>query len=210
MAGKTAGRGPIAGRAAPPGGCGTGALFVWAGVIVVVLVLIGVAINRLPHDEPVADTHGGAPQGTVHVDEPHHDHVKGAVQYDRTPPIGGDHSDAWLNCGIYDQAVPNEQAVHSMEHGAVWITYLPSLRADDVATLRALVSSKYQGRQRYVVLSPFAAQSAPVMAQAWGEQLAVDSASDPRIAAFIENFRQGKQTLEPGAPCSGGSGSPVA
>ncbi|HET9972943.1 MAG TPA: DUF3105 domain-containing protein [Streptosporangiaceae bacterium] len=32
-----------------------------------------------------------------------------------------------MNCGIYDQPVPNERAVHNMEHGAIWITYQPSL-----------------------------------------------------------------------------------
>ena len=61
---------------------------------------------------------------------------------------------------------------------------------------------------RYVILSPYPGQPALVMATAWGNQLSVQSASDPRIAAFIEHFREGPQDLEHGAPCSGGVGKP--
>ena len=32
-----------------------------------------------------------------------------------------------MNCGIYDKPVPSERAVHNLEHGAIWITYQPSL-----------------------------------------------------------------------------------
>lgn len=39
---------------------------------------------------------------------------------------------------------------------------------------------------------------------AWGKQLSVDSSSDGRLAAFIQKYRQGPQTPEPGAVCSGG------
>src|SRR5262245_44622584 len=61
------------------------------------------------------------------------DHTDGPVPYPQVPPVGGPHNPVWLNCGIYDQPAPNENAVHSMEHGAVWITYQPDLPAADVA-----------------------------------------------------------------------------
>ena len=115
----------------------------------------------------------------------------------------------WLNCGIYDQPVPDVNAVHSLEHGAVWITYAPSLAATDVHALGALVASKYDGAQRYVILSPYPGLPAPAVATAWGHQLSLQSPSDPRIGQFIDYFREGPQDLEPGAACSGGVGSPV-
>ena len=66
----------------------------------------------------------------------HHAHVAGPVAYSVTPPVGGDHSPVWLNCGVYDRPVPNERAVHDLEHGAVWVTYRPSLPATEVPSSR--------------------------------------------------------------------------
>ena len=50
-------------------------------------------------------------------------HVTTKVSYPLTPPVGGDHAATPQNCGIYTDPVANENAVHSMEHGAVWVTY---------------------------------------------------------------------------------------
>jgi hypothetical protein len=133
------------------------------------------------------------------------EHVSGPVTYPQVPPVGGPHSPVWLNCGIYDQPVPNENAVHSLEHGAVWITYQPGLPVADVARLRSLVRN-----QAYVILSPYPGLPAPVVASAWGVQLRATGADDPRLAQFIQRYEQGPQTPEPGAPCSGGIGVPIA
>ena len=91
-----------------------------------------------------------------------------------------------------------------MEHGAVWITYQPNLSSKDIATLRNLVSG-----HSFVILSPYTGLPAPVVASAWGVQLKVQSANDPRIAQFIRKYEQGPQTQEPGAACSGGTGTPI-
>ncbi len=131
-------------------------------------------------------------------------HTDGAVVYDVIPPVGGQHNANWLNCGVYDQPVASENAVHSLEHGAVWITYRPDLPADQVAQLRALV----RGRD-YALLSPYPGLPAPVAASAWGVQLRVDSAGDARLGRFLTKYMQGPQTPEPGAVCYGGVGNPV-
>ncbi|MGH3775974.1 MAG: DUF3105 domain-containing protein [Pseudonocardiaceae bacterium] len=136
-------------------------------------------------------------------------HVTGNVQYDHSPPVGGDHWAVVLNCGIYDLPVAHENAVHALEHGAVWITYLPGLSPAELDRLRALVKASYDGTDRYVILSPYPGQSAPIIASAWGRQLTLQAPTDPRLQSFISYFRQGPQSLEPGAPCSGGTGSPV-
>jgi hypothetical protein len=120
------------------------------------------------------------------------------------PPMGGVHSGTWQNCGIYDEPVDAKHAVHSLEHGAVWVTYHPDLPEDGVEALRDVVSG-----EPFVLMSPFEELRSPVVLTAWGIQLEVDSADDDRIATFIERYERGPQTPEPGAICHDGTGTPI-
>jgi hypothetical protein len=131
-------------------------------------------------------------------------HVTTPVVYPQNPPVGGDHNAVFLNCGVYDAPVANENAVHSLEHGAVWITYRTGLPADQIAQLKAAVAGK-----AYTLLSPIADLPHPVVASAWSTQLALDSAGDARLGKFIAKYMGGSQAPEPGAPCSGGTGTPT-
>lgn len=126
-------------------------------------------------------------------------HTKERVDYPQTPPVGGPHSPVWLNCGIYQQPVKSENAVHSMEHGAVWVTYSPDLPAEDIAALQRAMPGTY------AILSPFPNLPAPVVASVWGRQLELTGVDDDRLTVFIREFRQGPLTLEPGGPCTGGT-----
>ena len=128
------------------------------------------------------------------------DHVDAPVQYEQTPPVGGPHFGIWQNCGYYPAPIRSENALHSLEHGAVWITYQPDLPAEQVEMLRSLADD-----QTYVLVSPFPDQPAPVVASAWGKQLRLESTDDPRLDQFVRAFRQGPQTPEPGAVCTGGT-----
>ncbi|MFP5218127.1 MAG: DUF3105 domain-containing protein [Actinomycetes bacterium] len=127
-----------------------------------------------------------------------HDHVRGSVAYPETPPVGGPHNARWLACGGYGEPVPPEAAVHSMEHGAVWITYRPGLDAAGVAGLTELAEID----EEYVLVSPYDEElPAPVVASSWGVQLRADGPNDPRLRLFVERYAGGDQGGEPGAPC---------
>lgn len=126
-------------------------------------------------------------------------HVQTAVDYPQEPGVGGDHAAVWTNCGVYTEPINEQSAVHSLEHGAVWLTYQPDLPASDVATLTALAQDK-----PYVLLSPDKDQSTPVTATAWGTQLTLPNANDTRIPAFIRAYAQSPNAPEPGASCAGG------
>jgi hypothetical protein len=131
-------------------------------------------------------------------------HVREAVQYAQTPPVGGDHAGTWQNCGAYDEPIVTELGVHSLEHGAVWVTYRADLDDDSVEALAALAET-----DPFVLVSPWeGALPAPVVASAWGRQLRVEAANDARLRAFVAEFAQGEQTPEPGAPCTGGAPRP--
>ena len=179
-----------------------------AGMVVALAVVLTAAAFAFAISLRPADT-GSLPQGTQVFAENDHTHVNGPVTYDRVPPAGGAHNPVQLNCGVYNQTVPNENAVHSLEHGAVWITYQPTLPADQVGALQQFVTTHYVGGERYLILSPYAGLPSPIVATAWGAQLGVDSVSDSRLAQFVKVFAGGGQGGEPGGPCTGGTGSPV-
>jgi hypothetical protein len=127
-------------------------------------------------------------------------HVATPVEYPESPPVGGEHDGEWADCTgtIYSVDIRNENAVHSLEHGALWITYDPErVSEDDVATLSDLVEGT-SGR----MLSPRPGLGAPISLQSWNNQLTVDSVTDPRLkqAADFLTFNP-DSTPELGATC---------
>ena len=173
---------------------------VWTIGIISVVGLLAVALVIWLPSRPVAVLDGVQ----VYNNLPR-DHSEAPQTYNPIPPVGGVHSATWLNCGIYDQPVKNENAVHSLEHGAVWITYQPNLPQDAVDYLRSLVRG-----HDHVLLSPYPGLSKPVVASAWGLQLPLDDAKDARLAVFISRYESGPQTPEPSAACNGGTGTPIS
>ncbi|MFD0820093.1 DUF3105 domain-containing protein, partial [Micromonospora zhanjiangensis] len=129
-------------------------------------------------------------------------HKSGPIQYAKyTPPVGGVHNDSWQNCmgDVYDAPIANEHAVHSLEHGAVWVTYRPDLPKDQVEKLAA----KVRGKEK-TLMSPYDKLDAPISLQAWGYQLKVQNADDSRIDDFISALRVNASVEGPTANCSQG------
>ena len=125
------------------------------------------------------------------------DHTTDDVDYPRNPPAGGPHDPSWQKCQVYDAPIRAEHAVHSQEHGAVWITYQPDLSEEDVEALAA-----YAEDQPYVLISPYPDLEAPVVASAWGAQLRLDDVADPRLRNFIDRYAGSGP--ERGATCDSG------
>ncbi|TFD61644.1 DUF3105 domain-containing protein [Cryobacterium suzukii] len=175
-----------------------------AAAVVVIIALIATAFVLAPKAANYAG--GGAGDAStidgVETFTNTAGHVETDVTYEQTPPAGGEHNPAWLNCGVYEQPVPDENAVHSLEHGALWVTYNPSIADAELDALKALLPSSY------VVLSPHDDLPAPIVLSGWNAQLQVDSADDPRIAEFFTEFWKSTSVPEDGAPCSGAIDAP--
>jgi hypothetical protein len=185
-----------------------------AVVLVAAVAVAGIAASgnhsRALPSATVTRLYPGAPAGTQVFDVPTRSHTTAHVAYPQTPPVGGLHAPIWLNCGIYDQPVPAENAVHSLEHGVVWITYDPArLDSSQLDILRGLVAAHYRGADRYIILSPYPGLPAPVVASAWGVQLRAQRVNDPAISEFVDYFLEGPETPELGGRCSGGEGDPI-
>lgn len=152
-------------------------------------------------------------KGIIYKAEPNHDHVNTIVKYDMNPPIGGNHSPYWAECDgtVYTHQIANENAVHMLEHGAVWITYDPTkISGSALSTLQDDVRG-VDG----MALTPYADlykdDNASITLQAWDYQLRVNSADDPRIGQFIDTFRQNPATTpEAGGICQNTDGFDAA
>jgi hypothetical protein len=135
-------------------------------------------------------------------------HTAGPVRYPQDPPVGGPHAPSWASCGFYSNPIPNEMGVHSLEHGAAWITFRPDLPPSQVNVLRSL--ARDPGGRGYVLVSPYPPLTADtaVVASAWGKQMRLKSFDESALRNFIRTFAGGPQTPEPGAPCAGGGIQP--
>ena len=130
-------------------------------------------------------------------------HIEAPVAYAQTPPVGGQHHPAWQNCGTYTQRIQNENAVHSLEHGAVWITNQPNLPAAEVQTLQSL--TRQSGFRR---LSPYPDLPSPIVASARGLPTETGAGRRSPLERFIKTYEQSPLAPEPGAVCYGGLGQP--
>ena len=129
-------------------------------------------------------------------------HTVDDVTYPQDPPAGGAHAPVWLACGTYDEPVRDENAVHDLEHGTVWITHDPDLSGDDVAVLADQLPANG-------ILSPRDALPSPVVVTVWGVRLQLDSADDRRLGLFLEEYGDGHTAPEFGASCEGGTPDPT-
>ena len=176
--------------------------YIIVGAVVVAFVAGFVALVILDSRQQAGSTPPGEVQ-TFDVGAANR-HTDGDVDYDQTPPTGGEHNPIWQNSGFYEAPVRDENAVHTLEHGAVWITYGPSLPQGQKDQIRQLVEG-----QTCMLASPHPDLQAPIVASAWGKQLPLESAGSPDLEQFVRAYRQGPQTQEPGASCTGGTADTV-
>ncbi|MFD4456990.1 DUF3105 domain-containing protein [Nocardia sp. NPDC058480] len=168
--------------------------------------IVGQATVAADSFAPSADNHDPSLQisGVVVTEiKPGQPHVLPTqrVAYPSIPPVGGPHDSQWAACTgvVYSKALRSENAVHSLEHGAVWIAYNPAkVSPQDQATLSAKVTDR-----QYTLMSPIPDMEHPISLQSWGHQLTLDSATDERIDQFIVALRENPYTTpEVGATCS--------
>jgi hypothetical protein len=176
-------------------------LLIVGGAGVIAVGLIAGAVVMVQKERGLSDP--TAIEGLVTRQVEAGTHTDQPVDYPESPPLGGPHRGAWLNCGVYDEPQEDELAVHSLEHGAVWVAYRPDLPASDVDKL-----ARRANGEPYLLVSPYPGLDSPIVATAWGNQVAVDGVNDERLERFIRTFANGPQTPEPGAICFNGVDGP--
>ncbi|MDG1410263.1 MAG: DUF3105 domain-containing protein [Acidimicrobiales bacterium] len=203
-----------------------GRLVSFSSVIFVVLAVMAVSCgsaNSVDRAKPLAD-HGVVEQdengcdvvervaavvlelGVVQeTSEDANDHVLCPVGYETSPPMSGDHFPAWQNCGFYTEPLMDEVAVHSLEHGAVWISYDPDLNVAERDAISALVAT-----DPHLLAAPYPGLANPIVLTAWKRQVAVERIGDDAVADFLDDQlgRRSMTAPEAGASCSEAIGTP--
>ncbi len=184
------------GKAAPQNNNTRNILLIGGGILVVA-IMAGLLYLALRPAEAIAEV--------VQFPRPSRGHETGLeIAFGELPPAGGTHDPVWQNCGIYGEPLNTPNVVHSLEHGAIWISYRPDLPAEEIAAIEDAVRG-----QNFLVVSPYPEQRSPIVLTGWGVQLELDSPDDDRFDAFIEQYRVGPNTPERGASCTGGIGEPI-
>ncbi len=186
----------------------TRAITIWvsavAGAAVIALIATLVIVSNAPKLDPPSVELTGLKTWTLvggeHVDPAT---VNYLAEYEMDPPAGGKHWSAWLNCGVYNEPQENERAVHSLEHGAVWVTYNPDQISGD--KLRAL---ERRVPKTFSLLSPYPGLKSPVVLSAWGAQLALTGIEDERFDSFVVRYWLSGTAPELGASCTGAVDGP--
>lgn len=153
------------------------------------------AVNAAPEQLPTGEVQELPNHGRTHMI---------CADYDRTPPASGAHFPAWQNCGIYARPIQNQTAVHSLEHGAVWVAYQPDL---DTAVLQTI--TEQLRTERFALVAPYPDLQNPIVLTAWTRQLAVDDWSAPAVGDFLDTYlgRYSPVAPEAGASCGQAVGS---
>lgn len=178
---------------------------VFWGIIVVLIVGFGIIFTTSKKsDNTLSRDDIKTIAGLKEIEKKEKNHVKTAVNYPESPPIGGNHNPVWVGCDqkSYDQEVQKEMAVHALEHGGVWITYQSTLEQSKIDAIKAKVKTSSA-----TFSSPFSSQTSPIVLSAWGKQLELSDVNDPRIDQFLVKFRKSPQAPEPGATCTAPEGT---
>jgi hypothetical protein len=165
---------------------------------------IGYQIYRLQQPSRGGDPHTDIPQlaAVQTFDYTGGNHTTDLVTYAQTPPAGGPHDPEWEDCGVYTEQIRNENTVHALEHGTVWVTYRPGLSESAITKLETALGTV---KSKKTILSPYDGLPSPVVVTVWNAQLDLKGPNDPRLPIFLGFYGDGHTAPEASiASCAGG------
>ena len=135
-------------------------------------------------------------QGSNHIDV-------GASHpaYNSNPPTSGWHYEKWADKGVYKNQLPDDQLIHNLEHGYIWISYNPDANPEIIKQLE-----DFYGLGNKIIVEPRKENDKLIALAAWNwldtfDLVSGDSLSDDelkRIGDFIDQYIN--QGPEPNAP----------
>lgn len=155
-------------------------------ISVIVIAVLGLGIVLFLQDaknNKQAENDSSLPQQGQAYDNLGQEHIEIGAQhkpYNSNPPTSGPHYVQPANWGIYDKELPDEQLVHNLEHGGIWISY----KDLDQATIEQLQLIQ-KSNSGSVVVTPRAADDTKITIASWTRLEKLDGYDEQKILDFI-------------------------
>lgn len=123
--------------------------------------------------EPVGQVFENLGQTHIKVGESH-------PAYNSNPPTSGWHYVVPADWGVYDKPLVDEQALHNLEHGGIWISY----KGIDDQTKENL-NKIAKANSGSVIMSPREANDSKIILASWTRLEKLDGYDEAKILEFI-------------------------
>jgi hypothetical protein len=153
------------------------------GALFIVLALLPIIAYALFRPTTPTQIEGHAIQTLSSAGE--NEHQEGDLDYETDPPVSGAHSIRPAACGTHAEPIPDENQVHTLEHGAVGIQYDPALAAREIAILEDIASSY----DSHVFSAPRPDMGTDIVVTSWAHMMRLDSLDASAIRTYIDEFR---------------------
>ena len=113
------------------------------------------------------------------------DHVLSEVkvEYKTNPPTSGGHLAQAENWGVYDKEIDDKAAVHSLEHGGIWISYR-DIGDEEIKILEEIGKNNSQR----VVVSPRSLNDDKIVVTSWGKMMKLEKVEKALIQRYINTY----------------------
>ncbi len=102
------------------------------------------------------------------------------------PPVSGRHNPQPAECGIHNQKIPDENFVHTLEHGAVAVLYNPKdVDLKDIRGIEEIVGSY----ETTTLSAPYPNLEDPIVLASWSRKMPLDEFDEDSIREYIDTFR---------------------
>jgi len=107
-----------------------------------------------------------------------------SVDYQTNPPTSGNHLAQPKEWGIFTNEIDDMQAVHSMEHGGIWISY-QDINEEEIAVLEDIGKQNSQS----TLVSPRSGNDNKIVVASWGKVMRLEIVDKALIQKYIDTYK---------------------
>jgi len=170
-------------------------IIIVGSAFLVIGILVAWALNKdskMAEYKAEENVENLSPLGQV-FEEQKVSHIKPGEEhevYNSNPPTSGAHWVDPAKWGIYDKPLIDEQVVHNLEHGGIWISY----KNIDESTLESLKKIAEASSQS-VIISPREGNDSKIVLASWTRLENMEEYNEFKILEFISRNKNNSPEL---------------